>query len=53
MFKLLFIGGLIYYAYRFLISPPELDDHYEEDGSLRHNKRPDNEEDYVDYEEID
>ena len=53
MFKLLFIGGLLYYAYRFIISPPELDDQYGNNGSSGQNNKPDENDDYVDYEELD
>lgn len=54
MFKLLFIGTLIYYAYRMFFSAPALDDRssdYDE-PSRRTNNDHDDEGDYVDYEEI-
>ena len=54
MFKLLFVGALIYYAYHFLISPPALDDHSEDNDSfIQHKKSDPNDDEYVDYEEVD
>lgn len=57
MFKLLFMGVLIYYAYRMLLPPTQLDDQHRNDSF--DNKPKDNntsshqEDEYIDYEEVD
>ncbi len=54
MFKLLITGAIIYFIYRFYIAPPSI----ERPGPTIRNRgqssgRRDNEDDYIDYEEVD
>ena len=54
MFKLLITGAIIYFIYRFYIAPPSI----EQQGPTIRNKdqssgKRDNEDDYIDYEEVD
>ncbi|GJM35815.1 MAG: hypothetical protein DHS20C18_48160 [Saprospiraceae bacterium] len=54
MFKLLITGAIIYFIYRFFIAPPSI----EQPGPTFQDQnktsgKQDNEEDYIDYEEVD
>jgi len=57
MFKLLFMGVLIYYAYRMFVPPTRLDGHYPDDRfdnrSENNNNTSSQEDEYIDYEEVD
>lgn len=60
MFKLLFIAGVLYYAYRFFIATPELDERREAEMTFRRKQEEQkqarntkHEDEYVDYEEVD
>jgi len=49
MLKLLITGFLVYFVYRYFIAPPAIDNN----PTSRKDKRDDNDDDYIDYEEVD
>lgn len=53
MFKLLFIGFLIYYAYRLFMPTDRLEDHQHNDRFDSNDTSSKDESDYIDYEEVD
>lgn len=60
MLKLLFTGLIIYVAYKFFFGPNAIGrgqdnnrDHIRHDDQQKQGRRPDSDEDYIDYEEVD